>query len=71
MANIIEGDKARAFAGAEKLDLLYPFLSRYGREALSYATLQDGMEYYVGETGYIAYLSVRHPVFASWGKKLH
>lgn len=44
--------------------MLSPFLKQHGREALAYATLQDGMEYYVDDTGYIAYTSVRHPVFA-------
>src|SRR4051812_28796495 len=54
----------------QKWELLSPFLREYGCEALSYATLQDGMEYFVDETGYIAYTSVQHPVFARRPKRI-
>ena len=48
----------------EKWELLGPFLLKHGREALSYATLQQGMEYFICPLGYIAFTSVTHPVFA-------
>ena len=54
----------------DKWTVLSPFLKRYGREALSYATLQDGMEYFVDDAGYIAYTSVQHPVFARKPKRI-
>jgi lysylphosphatidylglycerol synthetase-like protein (DUF2156 family) len=54
----------------QKWDRLSPFLIQHGGEALAYATLQDGMEYFVHETGYIAYTPVRHPVFARKGKRI-
>src|SRR5215216_8165691 len=54
----------------QKWDRLSSFLTHHGREALAYATLQDGMEYFVHETGYIAYTAVRHPVFARKGKRI-
>src|SRR5437879_3866305 len=61
---IIEGDGAKAFGQKEKWAMLGPFLRRYGSEALAYATLQEGMNYYVDQDGYIAYTTVYHPVFA-------
>ncbi len=64
----IEGAQSKAFSRSEKWKLLSPFLKQFGREALSYATLQEGMEYFVDDCGYIAYTSVRHPVFARKGK---
>src|SRR4029079_1816483 len=33
-------------------------------EALAYATLQQGMEYFVHDLGYIAFTTVTHPVFS-------
>lgn len=48
----------------EKWARLSPFLRQHGREALSYATLQDGLEYFTDECGYIAFNSITHPVFA-------
>src|SRR5262245_13912339 len=67
---IIEGNAAKRFSPKEKWELLSPFLKRHGREALSYATLQDGMEYFVNDFGYIAYTSVTHPVFARHGRRI-
>jgi len=67
---IIEADAAKALGQEEKWRLLSPFLKRHGREALAYATLQAGMEYFVDDTGYIAYTTVRHPVFARKAKKI-
>ena len=54
----------------EKWKLLSPHLRRYGKEALAYATLQDGMEYHLDEFGYIAYTSVSHPIFAPKVKRI-
>lgn len=54
----------------EKWSLLSPFLKQYGKEALSYATLQEGMEYFVHPTGYIAFTSVIHPIFARQGRRI-
>ena len=50
--------------------MLSPALRRHGREALSYATLQEGMEYFVSPMGYLAFTSVQHPVFAPKGRKI-
>src|SRR5438093_12138832 len=69
-SRIIEGEVARTLERREKWNLLSPLLRQHGREALSYATLQDGMEYFVHEKGYIAYTSVRHPVFAPKTKRI-
>jgi lysylphosphatidylglycerol synthetase-like protein (DUF2156 family) len=66
----MEGTATQTLGAQEKWELLSPFLKRYGREALSYATLQTGMEYFVDDTGYIAYTSVRHPVFARKTKRI-
>jgi lysylphosphatidylglycerol synthetase-like protein (DUF2156 family) len=67
---IIEGEDAKSLGQREKWGLLSPFLKQHGREALSYATLQSGMEYFIDESGYIAYTTVRHPVFAPRQKKI-
>lgn len=67
---ILEGVSARSIGQKEKWDLLGPFLRQYGREALAYATLQEGMEYFIDETGYVAYTSVLHPVFARKSKRI-
>lgn len=61
---------AKSLGRQEKWELLSPFLKRHGREALAYATLQEGMEYFVDEAGYIAYTTVRHPVFARRPKRI-
>lgn len=67
---IIAGTEAKALGQQEKWSLLSPALTRYGKEALSYATLQEGMEYFVHRTGYVAFTSVRHPIFAPQGRKI-
>src|SRR5436309_12407312 len=67
---ILVSPKPKSLGQQEKCDLLSPFLKRYGREALAYATLQAGMEYCIHDTGYIAYTSVRHPVFAPKTKRI-
>jgi lysylphosphatidylglycerol synthetase-like protein (DUF2156 family) len=69
-ARVIEGEDARCLGQAEKWDLLSPFLKQHGREGIAYATLQDGMEYFIAETGYIAYTRVRHPLFARRPKRI-
>lgn len=60
----IVGAEARALTRGEKETLLLPFLRQHGREAISYATLQDGMEYFLDDCGYIAFVTALHPVFA-------
>jgi lysylphosphatidylglycerol synthetase-like protein (DUF2156 family) len=67
---IIDGSAARSLGHKEKWELLSPFLKQHGREALAYPTLQAGMEYFVDECGYIAYVTVRHPVFAREPKQI-
>jgi lysylphosphatidylglycerol synthetase-like protein (DUF2156 family) len=67
---ILEGADARALGQEGKWELLSPFLKQYGCESLAYATLQDGMEYFVADEGYVAYTSVKHPVFARKTKKI-
>jgi lysylphosphatidylglycerol synthetase-like protein (DUF2156 family) len=67
---IIESAAAQALGQKQKWLLLSPFLRKHGREALSYATLQAGMEYFIDECGYIAYTTVQHPVFARRPKRI-
>src|SRR6266851_2525299 len=68
---IIDGQAAKTLNRQEKWALLSPYLRRHGREALSYATLQEGMEYFIDDTaGYIAYTSIYHPVFARHTKRI-
>ena len=67
---IIQGTEAKSIGQQEKWSLLSPFLRRYGKEALAYATLQQGMEYFVSLTGYLAFTSVTHPVFARQGRRM-
>jgi len=67
---IIQGPEAKSLGQKEKWALLSPFLRRYGKEALSYATLQEGMEYFINPTGYLAFTSVTHPVFARKGRRI-
>ena len=52
---IIEAQAARSFGAKEKWALLSPFLEQHGREALAYATLQGGMEYFIDDCGYLAF----------------
>jgi lysylphosphatidylglycerol synthetase-like protein (DUF2156 family) len=67
---IIEGEAAKSLGREEKWNLLSPFLRQYGHEALSYATLQSGLEYFITPSGYISYVTVRHPVFARKPKRI-
>jgi lysylphosphatidylglycerol synthetase-like protein (DUF2156 family) len=69
-ARIIQGAEAKAFGPEEKWKLLSPFLMCHGKESLAYATLQEGMEYFVHPCGYIAFTSVTHPVFARKGRSI-
>lgn len=66
----IEGDAAKTFDQQAKWELLSPSLTRHGRESLSYPTLQSGLEYFIDEHGYIAYITVQHPVFARQPKQI-
>ncbi|HWX22122.1 MAG TPA: alpha/beta fold hydrolase [Candidatus Binatia bacterium] len=63
-AKVIEGEAAKQLGRHEKWQLLSPFLRQHGAASLAYATLQDGMEYFIDETGYIAFTTVRHPVLS-------
>ena len=67
---IIQGTEAKSLRQAEKWALLSPFLRRHGQEALAYATLQEGLEYFIHPTGYLAFTSVTHPVFARQGRRI-
>lgn len=67
---IIEAEQARCFDPQAKWAMLSPFLKQYGNQALSYATLQAGMEYFITDYGYLAYTSVQHPVFARRAKRI-
>jgi lysylphosphatidylglycerol synthetase-like protein (DUF2156 family) len=67
---IIQGREATSLGREEKWALLSPFLKRYGVASLAYATLQEGMEYFVHPAGYVAFTSVIHPVFARQGRRI-
>jgi lysylphosphatidylglycerol synthetase-like protein (DUF2156 family) len=67
---LILGDEAKALSFQDKWALLSPHLKQHGREALSYSTLQQGMEYFLTDLGYIAFVTVRHPVFAPRSKAI-
>ncbi|MHC4392139.1 MAG: phosphatidylglycerol lysyltransferase domain-containing protein [Planctomycetota bacterium] len=68
---IYEGDEARALDAKARWDLLSPWLTRFGDGAFSYATLQSGLSYFVDdELGYLAYVVVRHRVFALRSKRI-
>ncbi len=54
----------------EKWDLLSPFLKQHGHEGIAYATLQEGMEYFVTQSGYIAYTTARHPLLSRRPKRI-
>lgn len=70
MAKRIECTEAKHWSRKEKWIRLSPFLKQHGREALSYATLQEGMDYFITDQGYIAYTTVAHPVFARGTKRI-
>jgi pimeloyl-ACP methyl ester carboxylesterase len=67
---VIESGEAKALGRDQKWELLSPFLRQHGGQALSYATLQAGMEYFVTDYGFIAYNTVRHPVFSPRPKRI-
>lgn len=66
----IVGPEAKNFDPEAKWALLSPFIRKHGRESLSYATLQQGMEYFVHDLGYIAFVTTTHPVFAPKPKRI-
>ena len=67
----VTGEAARSWQSEEKWRMLSPFLREFGHQALSYATLQDGMEYFIDDDlGYIAFTTVTHPVFARKPKRI-
>lgn len=66
----ILGSEAKHFDSEAKWELLSPHIRRYGSEALSYATLQQGMEYFVHDLGYLAFTTAVHPVFARKPKRI-
>jgi hypothetical protein len=61
---IIEGEEAKRLTYRDRWELLSPMLKQHGHQPLAYATLQEGMEYFIDRTGYIAYTTVQHPVFS-------
>ena len=67
----ILGEEAKSLSRQAKWDVLSPFIKQHGREALSYATLQAGMEYFIDDQrGYIAFVTVRHPLLARRPKRI-
>ncbi len=66
----ILGADARSLTREQKWDLLGPHIQQNGREALSYATLQEGMEYFIADAGYIAFTTAVHRVFAPKPKRI-
>jgi len=61
---VLESTEAKSLSREAKWRLLSPFLKKHGSQSLAYATLQEGLEYFIDDCGYIAYTSVYHPVFA-------
>jgi lysylphosphatidylglycerol synthetase-like protein (DUF2156 family) len=51
----------------ERLDA---FLRQHGRHPFAYATTQDGLEQFVTDEGYVAFVTVRHPLLARSGKTI-
>ena len=66
----IEGEAAQKLRREEKWKLLSPFLKQHGHEGIAYATLQEGLEYFIDSKGYIAYTRIEHPVFARKAKRI-
>ncbi|MES2660601.1 MAG: DUF2156 domain-containing protein [Verrucomicrobiota bacterium] len=67
----VTGEDAKSWQRDDKWRVLSPFLRQYGGEALSYATIQEGMEYFIDdELGYIAFTTITHPVFARKPKRI-
>src|SRR5436190_4778978 len=68
---VLEGTEAKSLSREAKWRLLSPFLKQHGAQSLAYATLQEGMEYFIDDDcGYIAYTSIYHPVFARRTKRI-
>lgn len=67
---MILAEEAKQLSPTEKWDLLSPHLKHYGQGSLAYATLQQGMEYFVHPKGYLAFTTAVHPVFARKGKRI-
>ena len=67
----VTGAEAKSWTREDKWQVLSPFLRDFGGEALSYATIQEGMEYFIDdELGYIAFTTITHPVFARKPKRI-
>ena len=66
----ILGKEAKELQWETKWALLSPFIREHGGGSLSYATLQQGMEYFVHELGYLAFITTTHPVFARKPKRI-
>ena len=63
---MILGADAKNIDREEKWRLLSPHFLKHGTEALAYATLQQGMEYFVHDLGYIAFTSVTALGLVAW-----
>ncbi len=58
---VYENQKNPFGSQEDKLEILYPYLKKFGKEALSYSTLQEGLEYFlVKDYGYISYISCKN-----------
>lgn len=66
----ILGNEAQRLNSIQKWEILGPHIQRHGREALSYATLQPGMEYFIHDAGFLAFTTAIHPVFARKPKRI-
>lgn len=66
----ITGSEALALTHEEKWERLSAFITNNGREAISYASLQHGMEYFVHELGYLAFITVKHPFLSPMAKRV-
>jgi lysylphosphatidylglycerol synthetase-like protein (DUF2156 family) len=51
-------------------NLLGPHLKKHGRCAFSYATLQNGLSYYLTDDGYLSFVPARHWMMSPFGKKV-
>jgi len=68
---MVLGAEAKAWGREDKWKVLGAFTRAHGVEALAYATLQEGMEYFIDdELGYLAFVSITHPVFARKVKRI-